>query len=93
MPEAKRFVFTHKEVVEALAKYQGVTKGTWKLYVEFGLAGADVQSPNGTHPTAIVPITKLGITEAKAESDIAVSFDKQTKTKKSKSKKGSGKKT
>ena len=64
MPETKQIVFSHKEVVEALIRYHNLHEGLWGLYVEFGLAGANVGSKPGgddLNPTAIVPVLKIGL--------------------------------
>ena len=70
---SQQYVFTYKEVAEALIKKQEIHEGTWGLYVEFSLAAANVTGPTGeVAPAAIVPITKLGIQRLKAESPLAV---------------------
>lgn len=62
MPEMKQVVFSHKEVAEALIRYNDIHEGLWGLYVEFGLAGANVVQPGGDlNPAAVVPIVKLGL--------------------------------
>jgi len=63
MPEMKQVTFSHKEVAEALIRYNDIHEGLWGLYVEFGLAGANVgATPGGDlNPAAIVPILKLGL--------------------------------
>ena len=42
MPETKSITFTHKEVVEALIRYNDLHEGLWGLYIEFGLAAANI---------------------------------------------------
>ena len=62
MAEIKTITLTHKEVAEALIKFQKIHEGIWQLYVEFGIsAGNIVFGPNDTSPAAIVPIKKLGL--------------------------------
>ena len=63
MPETKQITFTHKEVAEALIKHAGLSEGLWGLYVEFGIAAANIgPSKEGElTPAAIVPIIRLGI--------------------------------
>jgi len=64
MPEMKQMTFSHKEVAEALIRYGNIHEGLWGLYVEFGLAAANIGSGPGTNdlnPAAIVPILKLGL--------------------------------
>jgi len=63
MPETKNITFSHKEVAEALIRYNNLHEGLWGLYVEFGLAGANVGSgPGGDlNPAAIVPVIRIGL--------------------------------
>lgn len=64
MAEAQLYVFTHRELAEALVKQQGLHEGHWGIYVEFGIAGANIAQgePDGPIlPAAIVPILKVGI--------------------------------
>ena len=74
MPETKNIVFSHKEVAEALVGKADIHEGLWGLYVEFGIAGANVgSSPEGDiQPAAIVPILKLGIQRFKKPSNLTV---------------------
>jgi hypothetical protein len=64
MAEASQILFSHQEVAEALIKKQGVHEGLWGIYVEFGLAAANLASP--TDPKSLVPtafsmVQKIGI--------------------------------
>ena len=64
MPETQNFVFDHRELATALVKQQSIHEGLWGIYIEFGIAGANISSdPNGTSvvPAAIVPVLKIGI--------------------------------
>ncbi len=62
MPETKSITFTHKEVVEALIRYNDLHEGLWGLYIEFGLAAANVgQRPEDILPAAIIPVKKIGL--------------------------------
>jgi hypothetical protein len=63
MPETKNITFSHREVVEALIRYNDIHEGLWDLYIEFGLAGANVgPGPGGDfNPAAIIPILKIGL--------------------------------
>ena len=74
MPETKNITFTHKEVVEALIRYNNIHEGLWDLYIEFGLAGANVGSgPGGElNPAAIVPILKVGIQRTEKTTNLTV---------------------
>ena len=70
MPETKNIVFTHKEVVEALIRYNDIHEGLWGLYIEFGLAGANVgPTPGGDlNPAAVVPVLKIGLNRSETPS-------------------------
>lgn len=74
MGEPANYVFTHKEVVEALIRHQGIHEGLWALYVEFGIGAANIgndpNSPENLVPAAIVPIVKLGLQKAEKPSSI-----------------------
>ncbi len=72
MPETKNIVFTHKEVVEALIRYNDIHEGLWGLYIEFGLAGANVGSgPGGDlNPAAVIPVLKIGLQRSETPSNL-----------------------
>jgi hypothetical protein len=73
MAEAKQYVFTHKEVVEALLRKQGIHDGIWGLYIKFGIKAANVGgSPSEIMPSAIIPILEIGLQKFDKESNIAV---------------------
>lgn len=62
MAEIKQITFTHKEVVTALLKQQGIHKGIWGIYVKFGLKATNVGSSDADlMPSAIVPVTDIGL--------------------------------
>ena len=63
MPEARQIVFTYKEIAEALVKQQGIHEGLWGIYIEFGTAGANVNTAPGADlvPAAIVTLAKMGL--------------------------------
>ncbi|MBF0551068.1 MAG: hypothetical protein HQK60_11085 [Deltaproteobacteria bacterium] len=65
MAETLNYGFDHKEITELLIRKQGIHEGLWSIYLEFGLAGGNVNTglpddPN-LMPAAIVPITRIGI--------------------------------
>lgn len=71
MAEADRYAFTHKEVVVALIKQQGLHEGLWQFYVEFGLGAANAGPDNeNLQPVAIVPIVKIGLQRATESSNL-----------------------
>src|SRR5262245_11010028 len=63
MAEVKTYVFSYKEVAEALIKKQEIHEGLWAIYMEFGIAGANIQAGEEglAVPAAIVPVLKVGI--------------------------------
>jgi hypothetical protein len=64
MAEAKNYIFTYKEVAEALVKAQGLHEGLWGVYLEFGIGGANIPAGPSNEtlvPAAIVPVLKIGI--------------------------------
>jgi hypothetical protein len=73
MAETKQIVFTHKEVVEALLKQQGIHEGIWSLYVKFGLGAVNVGgSEDSVLPAAIIPVIKIGIQKADKINNLSV---------------------
>lgn len=73
MAEATTYQFSHKEVVEALIKQQGLHDGIWSLTVEFGFGVANTgPGPDELNPTAIIPVSKLGIIKSKALTNLSV---------------------
>ncbi|MEK6777752.1 MAG: hypothetical protein AABY87_12875 [bacterium] len=73
MAETKTLTFTHKEVVEALIKQQDIHEGIWQLYVEFGIAGANISTgEDQLSPSAIVPINKIGLHRVDKENPLAI---------------------
>ena len=73
MAEPTQIVFSHKEVVEALLKKQGIHEGIWGLYVKFGIKATNVGASSGDLvPAAIIPILQLGLQVFEEENAIAV---------------------
>lgn len=73
MAEATTYQFSHKEVVEALVKQQGLHDGIWSLTVEFGLSGGNIgPGPGELNPAAIVPVLKLGLTKTNEQTNLTV---------------------
>src|SRR5262252_9446056 len=62
MAETSQVIFSHKEVVEALIRQQGIHEGIWGLWIKFGIQGANIGlgSP-GLVPAAIVPVLEIGL--------------------------------
>lgn len=64
MAESRNYIFSYKEIAEALVKQQGIHEGIWGIYVEFGIGAANIGSTpesNDAVPAAIVPIQRMGI--------------------------------
>ncbi len=73
MPEAKSIVFSYKEVVEALIRYNNIHEGLWDLYIEFGLAAANISGPGDEFsPAAIIPLKKIGIQRVEKITNLTV---------------------
>ena len=77
MAEAERFTFSYKEIAEALIKKQGIHKGIWGLYVQFGIGAGHAISPEAQGegdvvPTAFVPLIKMGLQKFKEENNLSV---------------------
>jgi len=73
MAEVDRYLFSHKEVVTALIKEQGIHEGIWGLFIEFGLGAANMgPSEDQLYPTAIVPVQKVGVMRGEKLSALTV---------------------
>lgn len=73
MAEPTQIMFSHKEVVTALLKAQGINDGIWMLSMQFGIGAANVGSSEGDlNPAAIVPVLKIGIQRADSQSSLSV---------------------
>jgi hypothetical protein len=75
MAEAARYVYSYKEIAEALVKQQGIHEGLWGIYMEFGIAGANISpgpSEDQLVPAAIVPILKVGLQRFEKPSALTV---------------------
>ena len=63
MPETSQYTFSFRELVESMIKRSDVHEGIWRLFISFGIQGANVVPPgsNDVFPSAIVPVQKIGI--------------------------------
>lgn len=77
MSDTKTITYTMRELAELLVKDQGLTEGKWMLSVEFGF-GATNSGPdnNNLSPTAMVPLTKVGLKPANTENNLTVDATK-----------------
>jgi hypothetical protein len=75
MSEAINYVFSHKEIAELLIKKQDIHEGHWSIYIEFGLAAANIaSSPEDPNllPSAIVPVKRIGIQKLDQPNQLSV---------------------
>jgi hypothetical protein len=73
MAETGQFIFSYKEVAEALIKKEDLHEGIWQLFVKFNLGAANIgQSETEVSPAAIVSIVQLGLLRADKETSLAV---------------------
>lgn len=77
MSESTQIVFTHKEVVEALLRKQGISSGIWGLYVKFGIGAMNMGAgPADLNPTAIVPVMQIGLQQFEEINNLSVDASK-----------------
>ena len=73
MPEPNQIGFSHKEVVTALVKDQGIHEGIWGLFIRFGIRGMNVgANDEDLQPSAIVPILSIGLQRMPKLTNISV---------------------
>jgi hypothetical protein len=77
MPEPEHVTFTHRDIAELLVRKAGINEGFWGLLLQFGIAGANLQDPQGqVMPAAIVPVLKIGIQKFDQPSSLTVDASK-----------------
>ncbi len=77
MAESGQYIFTYKEVVEALLKKQGIHEGIWGLYVKFGIKAVNLGEEKGDiRPTAVIPILELGLNKFDDETNMSLDASK-----------------
>jgi hypothetical protein len=73
--------------VEALIRYNDVHEGLWGLYIEFGLAAANMgEGPENILPTAIIPVKKIGIQRFNEANNLTVDAAEANPSKRAKKK-------
>ena len=73
MAEVSQLTFTHKEVVTALLKEQGIHEGIWQLIVNFSLGAAFVGPTDGEmNPAAIAMVNQVGIQKTDKVTHVSV---------------------
>lgn len=86
MPETKSITFTHKEVVKALIQCTDIHEGLWGLYIEFGLAAANLGKGEDILPAAIVPVKTIGLQRFDTPNNLTVDAAEANPLKKTKKK-------
>ncbi|MBI1954796.1 MAG: hypothetical protein HYS38_00210 [Acidobacteria bacterium] len=77
MAETGQYIFTFKEVVEALLKKQGIHDGIWGLYVKFGIKAVNIgESDESIRPSAIIPILEMGLQKFEKDTNLSVDASK-----------------
>lgn len=77
MPETTQIAFSHKEVVEALLRKQGIHEGIWGIYVKFGIQAANIGASSADLvPAAIIPVMNIGLQRFEEENNLAVDAGK-----------------
>jgi hypothetical protein len=73
LAEPTQYMLSHKELVTALVKHQGLTQGIWQLAVNFGFGASNVgENVNGLNPAAIIPVIGIGIQLVTTESNLTI---------------------
>jgi hypothetical protein len=75
MAEAQNYIFSFKQIAEALVKAQGIHEGLWAIYVEFGIGAGHIPAGLNTEtilPAAVIPIVKMGIQRAEQPTPLTV---------------------
>ena len=73
MAEAKQYIFSYREVAEALVKKQGIREGVWGIYLEFSLKGANIgPDDDRLAPAAIMGVSGIGIQRFEKENNLTV---------------------
>lgn len=71
--ESPRLEFTFKELAELMVKAGNIHKGHWAIYVTFGLGAANIKGADTPiRPTALIPVTALGIQEVSTPTELSV---------------------
>ncbi|MDA2928479.1 hypothetical protein MYX84_00800 [Acidobacteria bacterium AH-259-O06] len=77
MAEIKQYIFSYKEVAEALVRKLDIHDGLWGIYMEFGIRAANIGSTDDDLlPAAVVPVVKVGLQRFKSENSLVVDASK-----------------
>ena len=74
MAQINQFVFSYKEIAEALVKQQDIHEGLWGVYLEFGIAAANINAAPEADvtPAAIVPVQRMGLQRFEEANNLTV---------------------
>jgi hypothetical protein len=73
MAEPVIFKFSFQELAELMARQAGVTEGLWGIWINFGIAGANVGvGAEDLSPAAVVPILEIGLQKFEQPSRLTV---------------------
>ena len=73
MAESQTYMFSFKELAEALVKQQGIHEGIWGVYIQFGITATNIgENPKDIIPAAVVPVLKIGIQKFPEENNLTV---------------------
>jgi hypothetical protein len=76
MPEVNQYLFSHKELLEALIKRAGVHEGKWMIVASFGFSAANFgPSPDQMAPGAVVLVQQMGIQKATPDAPESMIID------------------
>jgi len=93
MAKPTQIVFGFREVAEMFVKRENITEGHWGIFLRFGLGAVNAPGPDGSLlPTALVPVTELGIQRFPEPNNLTVDAAKVNPLTKSKSTKRPAKK-
>jgi len=76
MPEVEQLLYTNQELTELMLRDRGITSGHWAMFVKFRLVGANLDLGDGTHPTAILQIERIGLQRTEPAFPLAVDAGK-----------------
>jgi len=77
MAEVQQYMFSYKEIAQALVKQQGLHEGLWCVSVTFGINATNFgPNDNDLKPTAIIPIMQFGLQRQEKESNLTVDASK-----------------
>jgi hypothetical protein len=75
MPPAAVYIFTPKEVLEALIKSANLHEGKWMLSVNFSFAAGPVGPPDNVVPGAIVGVNNFSLRRTGSDEQSSIVTD------------------